>query len=62
MLIDKGLCVRCAAAIGAILLVLPVQPSTAQEALPTVEVVATSPLGAETSTLNVPSETQTISG
>jgi iron complex outermembrane receptor protein len=61
MLIDKGLCVRCAA-MGAILLVLPVQPSTAQEALPTVEVVATSPLGAETSTLNVPSETQTISG
>ncbi len=30
--------------------------------LPTVEVVATSPLGAETSTLNVPSEVQSISG
>ena len=62
MLIDKGLCVRCTAAMGAILLVLPVQRSIAQEALPTVEVVATTPLGAGTSTLNVPSETQTISG
>jgi iron complex outermembrane recepter protein len=62
MLIDKGLCVRCTAAMGAILLVLPVRRSIAQEALPTVEVVATTPLGAGTSTLNVPSETQTISG
>ncbi len=31
-------------------------------ALPTVEVVATTPLGAGTSALNVPSETQSISG
>ncbi|HLH12252.1 MAG TPA: TonB-dependent receptor [Methylovirgula sp.] len=36
-------------------------PSFAQEALPTVEVVATSPVGTQsTSTLNVPSEVQTI--
>ena len=43
-------------------MVLPAHRSMAQEALPTVEVVATSPLGAETSTLNVPTEVQSISG
>jgi iron complex outermembrane recepter protein len=62
---------------AAFLLALPVQPSMAQNVtltpeaaaaqstggeLPTIEVVATTPLGAGTNALNVPSETQSISG
>jgi len=69
MLLCEGFCLRRAAQVlaGSFLLVLPAQRSMAQsatptEALPTVEVVATSPLGAETSTLNVPTEVQSISG
>ncbi len=38
------------------------QSASASEALPTVEVVATAPLGAGASALDVPSETQSISG
>jgi outer membrane receptor protein involved in Fe transport len=49
----------------AMLLMLPAerciaQSAAASEALPTVEVVATSPLGAATNTLNVPTEVQSI--
>jgi iron complex outermembrane receptor protein len=64
MLLDEGFRARCASAVlaGAFLLALSTQQSIAQEALPTVEVVATTPLGAGTSALNVPSETQSISG
>jgi len=56
--------------LAALLLAFTARQSTAQtatpsagatEALPTVEVVATSPLGAGTNTLNVPTEVQSIS-
>ncbi len=52
------------AATLALLLLLPAGRAIAQsasEALPTIEVVATAPLGTGTNTLNVPSETQSIS-
>jgi iron complex outermembrane recepter protein len=69
MLLDEGFRARCASTVlaGAFLLAFSAQrgmaqSATATEALPTVEVVATTPLGAGTNVLNVPSETQSISG
>jgi iron complex outermembrane receptor protein len=51
---------QASVSLAALLLASSMRPGMAQEALPTVEVVATAPLGATTSTLNVPTEVQSI--